>query len=92
MLLKKLNQLCITSNLTFSNITTSNCANFRHFECLTYFSLSDNLFFEFSENVDMRLHRVIYNVIEEIESAMKGLLDPEFEEQVIHLQIEQFRL
>ena len=35
------------------------------------------------ENVDMRLHRVIYNVIEEIESAMKGLLDPEFEEQVI---------
>ncbi len=36
-----------------------------------------------AENVDMRLHRVIYNVIEEIESAMKGLLDPEFEEQVI---------
>ena len=35
------------------------------------------------ENVDMRLHRVIYNVIEEIESAMKGLLDPEYEEQVI---------
>ena len=35
------------------------------------------------ENVDMRLHRVIYNVIEEIESPMKGLLDPEFEEQVI---------
>ncbi|MCD9065591.1 translation initiation factor IF-2 [Staphylococcus pasteuri] len=36
-----------------------------------------------ADNVDMRLHRVIYNVIEEIESAMKGLLDPEFEEQVI---------
>ena len=36
-----------------------------------------------AENVDMRLHRVIYNVIEEIESAMKGLLDPDFEEQVI---------
>ena len=36
-----------------------------------------------AENVDMRLHRVIYNVIEEIESAMKGLLDPKFEEQVI---------
>lgn len=35
------------------------------------------------ENVDMRLHRIIYKVIEEIESAMKGLLDPEFEEQVI---------
>ena len=36
-----------------------------------------------AENVDMRLHRVIYTVIEEIESAMKGMLDPEFEEQVI---------
>ncbi|KAB2203463.1 translation initiation factor IF-2, partial [Staphylococcus epidermidis] len=36
-----------------------------------------------AENVDMRLHRVMYNVIEEIEAAMKGLLDPEFEEQVI---------
>ncbi|WP_073157426.1 translation initiation factor IF-2 [Seinonella peptonophila] len=35
------------------------------------------------EQVDVRLHRVIYNVIEEIESAMKGLLDPEFEERVI---------
>lgn len=36
-----------------------------------------------AENVDMRLHRVIYNVIEEIEAAMKGMLDPEFEEKVI---------
>lgn len=35
------------------------------------------------ENVDMRLHRIIYKVIEEIESAMKGLLDPEFEEKVL---------
>ena len=35
------------------------------------------------ENVDLRLHRVIYNVIEEIESAMKGMLDPEYEEKVI---------
>lgn len=35
------------------------------------------------ENVDIRLHRIIYNVIEEIESAMKGMLDPEFEEKVI---------
>ena len=35
------------------------------------------------EGVDMRLHRVIYNVIEEIETAMKGMLDPEYEEQVI---------
>ncbi|AXI09119.1 translation initiation factor IF-2 [Oceanobacillus zhaokaii] len=36
-----------------------------------------------SEKVDVRLHRVIYSAIEEIESAMKGLLDPEFEEKVI---------
>ncbi|UOY93635.1 translation initiation factor IF-2 [Ectobacillus sp. JY-23] len=36
-----------------------------------------------AENVDVRLHRIIYNVIEEIESAMKGMLDPEFEEKVI---------
>ncbi|MFA7744874.1 translation initiation factor IF-2 [Salinicoccus roseus] len=35
------------------------------------------------EKVDMRLHRIIYNVIEEIESAMKGMLDPEYEEKVI---------
>ncbi|WP_129689130.1 translation initiation factor IF-2 [Gottfriedia acidiceleris] len=35
------------------------------------------------ENVDIRLHRIIYKAIEEIESAMKGMLDPEFEEKVI---------
>lgn len=33
--------------------------------------------------IDMRLHRIIYKVIEEIEFAMKGMLDPEFEEKVI---------
>lgn len=36
-----------------------------------------------SEKVDLRLHRVIYQAIEEIEAAMKGLLDPEYEEKVI---------
>ncbi|KIL47758.1 translation initiation factor IF-2 [Jeotgalibacillus campisalis] len=36
-----------------------------------------------AEQVDVRLHRIIYKVIEEIESAMEGLLDPEFEEKVI---------
>ena len=36
-----------------------------------------------AEGVDIRLHRVIYKVIEEIESAMTGLLDPEYEEKVI---------
>jgi translation initiation factor IF-2 len=35
------------------------------------------------EKVDIRLHRIIYDVIDEIEAAMKGLLDPEFEEKVI---------
>jgi len=35
------------------------------------------------EQVDVRLHRVIYQAIEEIEAAMKGLLDPEYEEKVI---------
>lgn len=35
-----------------------------------------------SEQVDIRLHRIIYNVIDEIETAMKGLLDPEFEEAI----------
>ncbi|MFJ7638551.1 translation initiation factor IF-2 [Peribacillus sp. NPDC097264] len=36
-----------------------------------------------SEQVDVRLHRIIYKAIEEIESAMKGMLDPEFEEKII---------
>ncbi|MFT7820311.1 translation initiation factor IF-2 [Bacillus siamensis] len=36
-----------------------------------------------AENVDIRLHRIIYKVIEEIEAAMKGMLDPEYEEKVI---------
>ncbi|MFJ7747772.1 translation initiation factor IF-2 [Peribacillus sp. NPDC097295] len=36
-----------------------------------------------SEKVDVRLHRIIYKAIEEIESAMKGMLDPEFEEKII---------
>lgn len=36
-----------------------------------------------AEGVDIRLHRIIYKVIEEIEAAMKGLLDPEFEEKII---------
>ncbi|WP_088839265.1 translation initiation factor IF-2 [Listeria sp. ILCC792] len=36
-----------------------------------------------NEGVDIRLHRVIYKAIEEIEAAMKGMLDPEFEEKII---------
>ncbi|MFY4773926.1 translation initiation factor IF-2 [Metabacillus sp. RGM 3146] len=36
-----------------------------------------------AENVDIRLHRIIYKVIEEIEAAMKGMLDPEFQEKII---------
>ncbi|MDT2827764.1 translation initiation factor IF-2 [Enterococcus viikkiensis] len=33
-----------------------------------------------AEEVDIRLHRIIYKAIEEIETAMKGMLDPEYEE------------
>jgi translation initiation factor IF-2 len=36
-----------------------------------------------AEKVDVRLHRIIYKVIEEIEAAMKGMLDPEFQEKII---------
>ena len=38
-----------------------------------------------TEQVDIRLHSIIYKVIEEIEAAMTGLLDPEFVEKVIGL-------
>ncbi len=42
------------------------------------------------EKVDMRLYRVIYNAIEDIEAAMKGMLDPVFREKVIgHLEVRQ---
>ncbi len=34
-------------------------------------------------NVDIRLHNIIYKIIEEIELAMKGMLDPEYEEKVL---------
>lgn len=33
--------------------------------------------------VDVRLHNIIYKVVEEMESAMKGMLDPEYEEKVL---------
>ncbi|PZX07826.1 translation initiation factor 2 (bIF-2) [Psychrobacillus insolitus] len=35
------------------------------------------------DGVDIRLHKIIYKVIEEIEFAMKGLLDPEYQEKII---------
>ena len=42
------------------------------------------------ENVDMRLYRVIYNAIEDVEAAMKGMLDPTFEEKIIgHAEVRQ---
>ncbi len=42
------------------------------------------------EEVDIRLYRVIYNAIEDIEAAMKGMLDPEFKEKVIgHAEVRQ---
>ncbi|MGP4075641.1 translation initiation factor IF-2 [Halobacillus sp. K22] len=36
-----------------------------------------------SEDVQIRLHNIIYKVMEEIEAAMKGMLDPEYEEKII---------
>lgn len=43
-----------------------------------------------SQDVDIRLYRVIYNAIEEIEAAMKGMLDPKFKEVVTgHAEIRQ---
>ena len=42
------------------------------------------------EKVDVRLYRVIYDAIEDVEAAMKGMLDPEYEEKVIaHLEVRQ---
>ncbi|MCQ2548705.1 MAG: translation initiation factor IF-2 [Lachnospiraceae bacterium] len=42
------------------------------------------------EGVDIRLYRVIYQAIEDIEAAMKGMLDPVFEEKVIgHAEVRQ---
>ncbi|MDD7669532.1 MAG: translation initiation factor IF-2 [Agathobacter sp.] len=43
-----------------------------------------------NEGVDIRLYKVIYNAIEDVEAAMKGMLDPVFEEKVIgHAEIRQ---
>ena len=42
------------------------------------------------ESVDVRLYRVIYNAIEDVESAMKGMLEPVFEEKVLgHAEVRQ---
>ena len=42
------------------------------------------------EKVDLRLYRVIYNAIEDVSNAMKGMLDPVFEEKVIgHAEVRQ---
>lgn len=42
------------------------------------------------EGVDVRLYKVIYNAIEDVEAAMKGMLEPIYEEQVIgHAEIRQ---
>lgn len=42
------------------------------------------------EGVDMRLYKVIYNAIEDVEAAMKGMLDPVYEEKILgHAEIRQ---
>ena len=43
-----------------------------------------------NEGVDVRLYKVIYNAIEDVEAAMKGMLDPIFEEKIIgHAEVRQ---
>lgn len=43
-----------------------------------------------TEGVDLRLYKVIYNAIEDVEAAMKGMLDPVYEEKVIgHAEVRQ---
>ena len=43
-----------------------------------------------TEGVDIRLYKVIYQAIEDVEAAMKGMLDPVFEEKVIgHAEVRQ---
>lgn len=43
-----------------------------------------------NEGVDIRLYKVIYNAIEDVAAAMKGLLDPVYEEKVLgHAEIRQ---
>ena len=42
------------------------------------------------EGVDLRLYKVIYNAIEDVEAAMKGMLDPVFEEKILgHAEVRQ---
>ena len=42
------------------------------------------------EGVDLRLYRVIYNAIEDVEAAMKGMLDPVYEEKILgHAEVRQ---
>ena len=42
------------------------------------------------EKVDLRLYRVIYQAIEDVEAAMKGMLDPVYEEKVLgHAEVRQ---
>ena len=42
------------------------------------------------EGVDVRLYKVIYNAIEDVEAAMKGMLDPVFEEKILgHAEVRQ---
>ena len=43
-----------------------------------------------NEGVDLRLYKVIYSAIEDVEAAMKGMLDPVFEEKVLgHAEVRQ---
>ncbi|MBQ4474095.1 MAG: translation initiation factor IF-2 [Lachnospiraceae bacterium] len=76
-------------NINESDVTLASASN----AIIIGFNVKlDNLAKDLSEQekVDVRLYRVIYNAIEDIEAAMKGMLDPVFEEKILgHAEIRQ---
>ena len=57
---------------------------------LTYVRMQQQKISQSVRGVDIRLYRVIYNAIEDVEAAMKGMLDPVFEEKVLgHAEVRQ---
>ena len=68
--------------ITESDIVLANASN----AIIIGFNVRPNaktLDFAKEYNVDIRLHNIIYKLVEEMESAMKGMLDPEYEEKIL---------
>ncbi len=68
--------------ITESDIVLANASN----AIIIGFNVRPNaktLEFAKEYNVDIRLHNIIYKLVEEMESAMKGMLDPEYEEKIL---------